>query len=80
MRRGTLSEEPFSLLFQAKHCTDEPLKCGEPKVSNVLSVERAEFESGSARLSMNVSDGQCQVWFAGKGDDWRLVDHECNGD
>lgn len=72
--------KPYSVLFQATHCTDQPLTCEHDAVSDVLSVDRAEFEAGSDRLSMDILEKQCQVWFSGKGDTWKVVDHECNGD
>jgi hypothetical protein len=71
--------DPSSLLFQASNCTDEPLTCEHPSVSDVLTVNRAEFEHGSDRLMMNVLH-DCEVRFSGKGEGWRIVDHECNGD
>jgi hypothetical protein len=78
--KGYCAQEPSSLLFQATNCTDQPLVCKHEAVSSLLTVNRAEFERGSDWLSMDISGGQCQVWFKGKGDSWRLIDHECNGD
>jgi hypothetical protein len=52
-------------------------------VSNVLLVDRNEFEHGTDRLVMDVFNDTCQVWFQesnGEAGAWRLVDHECNGD
>jgi hypothetical protein len=77
---GYCDPKSHSVLFQATHCTDQPLACQHDPVSDVLSVDRAEFEAGSDWLSMDIFDRQCQVWFSGKGDSWKVVDHECNGD
>jgi len=73
--KGYCGEGPDSLLFEATYCTDEPLVCGNPGVSSILSVERAEFEQGSEHLGMKV--GHCDLYFSGKGDTWRVVNEEC---
>jgi len=77
------SDQPDSLLYQAQNCTDQPPACEHAALSNVLLVDRNEFEHGTDRLVMDVFNDTCQVWFQeshGEAGAWRLVDHECNGD
>jgi len=76
---GYCGKGPSSLPYQAANCTDEPLVCEHSSVSNLLTVDRAEFEQGSTELKMEVFHN-CELEFSGKGDSWRLVRHECNGE
>jgi len=73
--KANCGQEPFSLLFQATYCTDEPLLCEHPGVSSILSVDRSEFERGSEGLILKF--GHCELRFAGKGDTWHVVAREC---
>jgi hypothetical protein len=78
MLKDYCGEQPSSLLFQATNCTGRPLACEHSSVSSILSVERAEFEQGSDHLFLDFRP--CELYLAGGGDTWRVVDHECGGD
>lgn len=69
-------DQPSSLLYQAVHCTDQPLTCGAPPRGDEPSVSRAEFNAGRVEFGY----AKCSVWFARKASAWSVDDFECTGE
>lgn len=70
------TEQPASLLYQATHCTDQPVSCGITRRTKVPSVSQDEIKTGRVELRY----AKCSVWFRTGSPTWTVDDHECSGE
>jgi hypothetical protein len=66
--------QPHSALYQATHCTDQPVTC-KPDPDRRLNVDRQQLHSGSKELWLPIEN--CNISFAGKPGAWHVTGAAC---